>query len=112
MNEQKKPRSSERSHSKPWHADEAKHKRTVNNVFKEDPRESKHHHQGKGERDHHEERSNRDDRHHREERHNKGRRDSGSRREKISFYFFHGKDKGHWTNECPFAIERKEEFDQ
>jgi len=32
--------------------------------------------------------------------------------ERIPFCFFHGKDKGHWTNECPFAIERKEEFDQ
>ena len=32
--------------------------------------------------------------------------------EKISFCFFHGKDKGHWTNECPFAIETKEEFDR
>src|SRR6185312_14083330 len=31
---------------------------------------------------------------------------------KITFCFFHGKDKGHWTNECLFAIERKEEFDR
>ena len=111
-NEQKKSRSSERSHTKPWHADEPKQKRTENNVSEEEPREHRHHHRGKGERDRHEERSNRDDRHHREERHNKGRRDSGDRREKIPFYFFHGKDKGHWTNECPFAIERKEEFDR
>ena len=28
MNEQKKPQNSERSHLKPWHTDEAKHKRT------------------------------------------------------------------------------------
>ena len=80
-NEQKKSRSSERSHSKPWHADEPKQKRTVNNVSEEEPREHRHHHRGKGERDRHEERSNRDDRHHREERHNKGRRDNGGRRE-------------------------------
>ena len=111
-NEQKKSRSSERSHSKPWHADESKQRRTVNNVSEEEPREHRHHHRGKGERDRHEERSNRDDRHHREERHNKGRRDGGGRRDKIPFCFFHGKDKGHWTNECPFAIERKEEFDR
>ena len=112
MNEQKKPRSSERSHSKPWHADEAKHKRTVNNVSEEEPRESKHHHRGKGERDHHEERSSRDDRHHREERHQKNRRENGGWREKTPFCYFHGKDKGHWTNKCPFTIERKEEFDR
>ena len=31
---------------------------------------------------------------------------------KIPFCYFHGKEKGHWTNECPFAIERKEEFDR
>jgi len=37
MNEQKKPQNSERSHSKPWHADEAKHKKTVNNVSEEEP---------------------------------------------------------------------------
>ena len=80
-NEQKKSRTSERSHSKPRHADEPKQKRTVNNVFEEEPREHRHHHRGKGERDRHEERSNRDDRHHREERHNKGRRDNGGRRE-------------------------------
>ena len=66
-NEQKNSRSSERSHSKPWHADEPKQKRIVNNVSEEEPRESRHHHWGKGETDHHEERSNRNDRHHREE---------------------------------------------
>ena len=52
-NEQKKSRSSERSHSKPWHADEPKQKRTVNNVSEEEPREHRHHHRGKGERDRH-----------------------------------------------------------
>ena len=36
-NEQKKSRSSERSHSKPWHADEPRQKRTVNNVSEEGP---------------------------------------------------------------------------
>ena len=36
-NEQKKSRSSKRSHSKPWHADEPKQKRTVNNVTGEEP---------------------------------------------------------------------------
>ena len=50
MNEQKKPRNSERFHSKPWHADEAKHKRMVNNISEEEPRDSRHHHRGKGER--------------------------------------------------------------
>ena len=35
-NEQKS-RSSERSHSKPWHAGEPKQKRTVNNVSEEEP---------------------------------------------------------------------------
>ena len=82
-NEQKKSRSSERSHSKPWHANKPKQKRTVNNVSKEEPpREHRHHHRGKGERDHHEERPNRDDRHHREERHNKGlKRQRRSKRE-------------------------------
>jgi len=76
-NEQKKLRSGERPHSKPWHAEEAEHKRTVNNVSEEEPRESKHHHRGKGERDSHKERSSRDDRRHREERHQKNRRDNG-----------------------------------
>ena len=65
--EQKKSRSTERSQSKSWHADEPKQKRIVNNVSEEEPRESRHHHRGKGERDLHEERSNRDDRHHCEE---------------------------------------------
>ena len=32
--------------------------------------------------------------------------------ERTPFCYFRGKDKGHWTNECPFAIERKEEFDR
>ena len=77
MNEQKKPRSGERSHSEPWHADQAKHQRTVNNGSEEEPRDSKHHHRGKEERDHHDERSSRDDRHHREEQHQKSRRDNG-----------------------------------
>ena len=36
-NEQKKSRSSERSHSKPWHADEPRQKRTVNNISEEGP---------------------------------------------------------------------------
>ena len=36
-NEQKKSRSSERSHSKPWHANKPKQKRTVNNVSEEEP---------------------------------------------------------------------------
>ena len=36
-NEKKKSRSSEWSHSKPWHADEPKQKRTVNNVSEEEP---------------------------------------------------------------------------
>ena len=112
MNEQKKSQNSERSHSKPWHTDQAKHQKIVNNIFEEEPRDSRHHHRGKGERDHHGERFRRDDHHHREVRHHKGRRDNGGRREKIPFCYFHGKDKGHWTNECPFAIERKEEFDR
>ena len=89
MNEQKKSQNSERSHSKPCHADQVKHQKTVNNISEEEPRDSRHHHRGKGERDRHDERSSRDDHHHREERHHKGQR------EKISFYYFHGKDKGH-----------------
>ena len=52
------------------------------------------------------------DRHHHEERYHKGRRDNGGRREKISFCYFHGKDKGHWTNECPIAIEKKAELER
>jgi len=43
MNEQKKARNSERSHLKPWHADQAKHQKTVNNVSEEEPRDSRHH---------------------------------------------------------------------
>ena len=35
-NEQKKSRSSERSHSKPWHAGEPKQKTTVNNMSEEE----------------------------------------------------------------------------
>ena len=66
-NEQKKSRSSERSHSKPWHADEPRQKRTVNNVSEEGPREDRHRHKGKGERDRHEERPNREDCQHRED---------------------------------------------
>ena len=62
---------------------------------------------GPGLTDHHDERSSRDDRHHREDRHQKNRRDNDGRREKTHFCYFHGKDKGHWTNECPFAIKQK-----
>ena len=63
-------------------------------------------------RENREERHNRDERPHREERHHRSRRENGNRREKIPFCYFHGKDKGHWTNECPIAIEKKEELDR
>ena len=43
MNELKKARNSERSHLKPWHADQVKHQKTVNNVSEEEPRDSRHH---------------------------------------------------------------------
>ena len=112
MNEQKKSQNSERSHSKPWHTDQAKHQKIVNNIFEEEPRDSRHHHRGKGERDHHGERFRCDDHHHREVRHHKGRRDNGGRREKIPFCYFHGKDKGHWTNECPITIEKNAELER
>ena len=67
---------------------------------------------GRGERDRRDDKPSRDDQHHREDQHHKGRRDNGGRREKISFCYFHGKVKGHWTNEYPITIERKEEFDR
>ena len=31
---------------------------------------------------------------------------------KFHSIFSTARTKGHWTNECPFAIERKEEFDR
>ena len=37
MNEQKKSRNRERSHSKPWHADQVKHQKTVNSVSNKEP---------------------------------------------------------------------------
>jgi len=36
----------------------------------------------------------------------------GGRREKTPFCYFHGKDQGHWTNECPITIERKAELER
>ena len=43
MNEQKKSRNSDRSHSKPWHTDQPKHQKAVNIVSEEKPRDSWHH---------------------------------------------------------------------
>ena len=77
MNEQKKARNSERSHSKPWHADQAKHQKTVNSVSEEEPRDSRHHSKGRSERDHRDDRSSCEDRYHREYRHQNGRREKG-----------------------------------
>jgi len=112
MNEQKKSRNNERSHSKPWHADQTKNQKTVNSISEEEPRDSRHHSKGKNERDHRDDRSRREDRYHRKDRHQKGQRENGGRREKIPYYYFHGKDKGHWTNECPIAIEKKAELER
>ena len=47
MNEQKKARNSERSHSKPWRTDQAKQQKTVNSVSEEEPRDSRHHSKGR-----------------------------------------------------------------
>ena len=77
MNEQKKSRNNERSHSKPWHADQTKNQKTVNSISEEEPQDSWHHSKGKNERDHSEDRSGCEDRHHREDRYQKGRREKG-----------------------------------
>ena len=36
----------------------------------------------------------------------------GAEEKKMPFCYFHGKDQGHWTNECPIAIETKVELDR
>jgi len=128
MNEQRKSRNNERSHQKPWHSDQSKQK-TVNSVSEEESRETRHH-KNKSGRDHCEDRSSRkdrssredrssrddrssrEDRYNREDRYQKGRREKGGRREKTPFCYFHGKDQGHWTNECPIAIETKAELER
>jgi len=52
MNEQKKARNSDRSHSKPWHADQLKHHKAINTVTEEEPRDSWHHsNRGRSERE-------------------------------------------------------------
>lgn len=30
----------------------------------------------------------------------------------MSFYYLHGRDKGHWTNECPIAKKSKDEMEK
>ena len=62
MNEQKNARNSERSHSKPWHADQAKHQKTVNSISEEAPWNSRHYSKGRSERDHRDDKSSREDR--------------------------------------------------
>ena len=32
----------------------------------------------------------------------------GAEGKKTPFCYFHGKDQGHWTNECPIAIKRRQ----
>ena len=85
---------SERSQPKPWHADQSKNQKAVNIVSGDKSRNSR-------------PQSNRGGR---SERNNRGWGDNGGRKVKILFYFFHGKDKGHWINECPVANKKKEEF--
>ena len=46
MNEQKKERNNDRSHSKPWHTDQVKHPKAMYNISEEEPRDSRHHHRG------------------------------------------------------------------
>ena len=41
--------------------------------------------------------------------HNRGCGDNPNRRPKTPYCYIHGKDKGHWTNECPIIKEKKEE---
>ena len=130
MNEKRKSRNSERSHQKPWHSDQSKQK-TVNSISEEESSETSHH-KNKGGRDHHEDRSsredkysredrssredrpshdnrsNREDRYNREDHYQKGRREKGGRREKTPFCYFHGKDQGHWTNECQSQLKRRQ----
>jgi hypothetical protein len=41
-----------------------------------------------------------------------GRGGRGVRGLKVSVCYFHGRDKGHWTNECPIAKQKKEEMEK
>jgi len=41
-----------------------------------------------------------------------GRGNNGGRRQKVPFYYFHCRDKDHYTNEFPNAIKKKVELDR
>jgi hypothetical protein len=42
---------------------------------------------------------------------NRGRKENSGRKQKVPYYYIHGRDKGHWTNECPLIKEKKEEVE-
>ena len=80
---------------KPHQADQSKNPKLVNMVSGDEVRDSRSQ-VNRGMSD----RSN---------NHNRGCRDNPNRRPKTPYYYIHGKDKGHWTNECPIIKEKKEE---
>lgn len=43
---------------------------------------------------------------------NRGQRENSGQKQKVPYYCIHGRDKGHWTNECPLIKEKKEELER
>ncbi|RLN42676.1 gag protein [Panicum miliaceum] len=98
-NQENKNRSNQWSQSKSWHAEQSKQQnhKPVNTVAggqqNQEPQGS-HHGRARGGR------SGRG-----------GRGGRGSWGQKIPYCYFHGRDQGHWTNECHFTKQKKKEFD-
>jgi hypothetical protein len=94
MNQEKKARTNQWSQSKPWHADQPKqqNQKLVNTVSRG---QQQYDFQGPLNRGG-----------------PVGRGGRGPPGSKVPICYFHGRDQGHWTNECPFAKEENEEMEK
>ena len=95
MNEK---RSRNRDRPKPHQPEQAKTPKAVNTVSGDEARDSRPQNNREGRSDRNN--SNRD------------RRENSGRRQKVPYCCIHGRDKGHWTSECPLVKEKKEELDR
>jgi len=98
IEEMNEKRSCNRDRPKPHQAEQAKTPKAVNTVSGDEARDSRPQNNRGGRSD----RSNS----------NWGRRENSGRRQKVPYCCIHGRDKGHWTSECPLVKEKKEELDR
>jgi hypothetical protein len=91
-------RSRNRDRPKPHQAEQAKNPKAVNTVSGDEARDSRPQDNRGGRSD----RSNS----------NRGRRENSGQRQKVPYCCIDGRDKGHWTSDCPLVKEKKEEFDR